>query len=86
MSALSLAFLLVICLYQNHDGYHCLFSKETPSHFQESTYQTPPARRAIAATPMQSYVTYPNDPTAYYTLNGEHRLSANPPPSYYRHH
>ncbi|KAI1728547.1 DOMON domain-containing protein [Ditylenchus destructor] len=68
------------------EWYTKVASKETPSHFQESTYQTPPARRAIAATPMQSYVTYPNDPTAYYTLNGEHRLSANPPPSYYRHH
>uniref|UniRef100_A0A915ECY7 Uncharacterized protein n=1 Tax=Ditylenchus dipsaci TaxID=166011 RepID=A0A915ECY7_9BILA len=55
-------------------------SKETPSHFQESTYQTPPARRSAAMGVQQQqsgYVTYPNEPTAYYTLNGEHRLNGN---------
>lgn len=63
-------------------------SKETPSHFQESTYQSSPRHGAGVAAVQSGYVTYPNDPTAYYTLNGEHRLTGDhrlPPPSYYRH-
>ncbi|KAI6197320.1 hypothetical protein M3Y94_01209900 [Aphelenchoides besseyi] len=54
-------------------------SKDTPLHYQESTYQTPPTRM-ITGPHSGAYVTYPNDQNGYYTLNGQSRI---PPPGYY---
>uniref|UniRef100_A0A914HQD3 DOMON domain-containing protein n=1 Tax=Globodera rostochiensis TaxID=31243 RepID=A0A914HQD3_GLORO len=61
-------------------------SKNSPSHYQESslnlaTPPTPTARHSMPQSPLQSYVSYPNDPS-FYTLNGEHRIVP-PPPAYY---
>lgn len=55
-------------------------SKDTPTHHQESMYQTPPTRM-LTNVPHSAYVTYPHDPAGYYTLNGDNRM---PPP--YRHY
>lgn len=64
------------------EWYSKVASKETPAHHQESMYQTPPTRMLTNA-PHSAFVTYPNDPSGYYTLNGDNRV---PPPSYYRHY
>ncbi|KAL3077189.1 hypothetical protein niasHS_013178 [Heterodera schachtii] len=63
-------------------------SKNSPSHYQESslsltTPPTPMARHSVPHSPLQSYVSYPNDPS-FYTLNGEHRIVP-PPPAYFHH-
>ncbi|TMS34383.1 hypothetical protein L596_001992 [Steinernema carpocapsae] len=61
------------------EWYSKVASKDAPGHLQEATYQTTsraPSRGGYqGATP---YVTYPNDMSAYYTLNGEHRMNRPP--------
>ncbi|KAI6242616.1 MOXD1-like protein 2 [Aphelenchoides fujianensis] len=52
-------------------------SKESPSHHEESLYQSPPMRQLTNAP----YITDPNG--GFYTLGGDHRIA---PPNYYRHY
>uniref|UniRef100_A0A0N5AE40 TIL domain-containing protein n=1 Tax=Syphacia muris TaxID=451379 RepID=A0A0N5AE40_9BILA len=51
-------------------------SKPASQHHQESTMPSPgrpsPSRQSYGSSP---YVSYPNDPINFYTLNGEHRIT-----------
>uniref|UniRef100_A0A915A5V3 DOMON domain-containing protein n=1 Tax=Parascaris univalens TaxID=6257 RepID=A0A915A5V3_PARUN len=65
------------------EWYTKVASKPSAQLYQETAMPSPPnrqpsSRQSVIASP---YVSYPNEPANYYTLNGEHRAA---PPGYYR--
>ncbi|CAJ0932371.1 unnamed protein product, partial [Mesorhabditis belari] len=63
-----------------HEWYNKVASRPAAQHHEEAMPQltAPPGAQPNRPPSTQPYVSYPNDPSAFYTLGGEHRQRRNP--------